>query len=429
MNIHVVQPGDTIYSIADSYRIPVERLIQDNGINSSEKLVIGQTIVIVYPEKTYIIQDGDTLVGIANAYGVSLRQLLRNNPHLSDRNYIYPGETIVISYNNNLGKVQTVGYTNTFISREVLKKTLPFLTYLSIFGYRTIEKAEIIGIDDDEIIQLAKDYGVAPIMLLSTLTEHGEGNIEIMYNLYNQELVERHINNMLIILKRKGYYGINITFQFITEDNRQAYENYITKVTKRLNSEGFLVFITLSPNIVYRDNSVTFEQINYSVVGQEANGIMLMTYNWGYSYGPPAPVSSLYSMKQFLEYVLTLIPAEKVNITLSVLGYNWQLPYQLGLSKANALTYDSALTLAREMDAIIQYDEVSQNPYFKYVDLSTGIPKNHIVWFIDARTVDATVKLLPEYGLSAAGVWNIMSYFTQLWLVINSQYEIETVLN
>jgi spore germination protein len=138
MKIHVVKNGETINSIAELYGVSVDRVILENEITDPNNLVTGQTIVITFPEQTYEVQDGDTLLGIAEAYEISILQILRNNPYLSDREYIYPGETLVISYNNKIRKITTNGYCNEFIRDVILRKTLPFLTYLSIFGYRVI---------------------------------------------------------------------------------------------------------------------------------------------------------------------------------------------------------------------------------------------------------------------------------------------------
>ncbi len=146
MTIHVVQPGETLNSISDLYNIPAARLIQDNGINNPDNLAIGQTIVIVHPESVYMVQAGDTLVSIAEKHNISLMELLRNNPYLSDREFIYPGETIVISYQTNkIGTIATSGYIFPYIDRDILKKTLPFLTYLTIFNYRVTSEGEIVG--------------------------------------------------------------------------------------------------------------------------------------------------------------------------------------------------------------------------------------------------------------------------------------------
>ncbi len=84
MVIHVVQSGETIQSIADYYQVSAERLIIENAIINPNDLVIGQTIVILFPTLTYTVQSGDTLLRIADNFGVSIMHLLRNNPYLSE---------------------------------------------------------------------------------------------------------------------------------------------------------------------------------------------------------------------------------------------------------------------------------------------------------------------------------------------------------
>lgn len=53
-----------------------------------------------------------------------------------------------------------------------------------------------------------------------------------------------------------------------------------------------------------------------------------------------------------------------------------------------------------------------------------GFPVDHIVWFIDARSIDALLGLVIDYDLKGTGIWNITVYNTQLWLIINSQFDI-----
>ena len=426
MDIHVVQPGETIYSIAEKYSVSAARLIQDNGLIASNYLVVGQTIVIVYPKQVYTVQEGDSLISISDSNGITLIQLLRNNPYLSDREFIYPGETLIISYNNNK-IIATNGYAYPFINKELLRKTLPFLTYLSIFNYRVTAEGDIIGINDTEIIQIARQYGVAPIMLLSTLAE--TGSLEVAFSIfYNDALVDRLIDNILNILKTNGYYGLNVPFRYINEESRIIYDKYITKLTNRLNNEGYPVFVTLNPLTLYNQNEITFDRVNYFDIGQIANGIMILSYNWGYSFGPPAAVTSVFIARNFLDYAVAMIPPNKIYVGLPIIGYDWQLPYEIGVSRANSISTDSAVALAHEVGATIEYDKTSQSPFFKYIDNSYGVPKQHIVWFKDARSVNSIVNSVPEYGFQGVGIWNIMNFFPQMWLVINSQYNIETVL-
>jgi spore germination protein len=425
-----VQPGETIYAIAKSYNFPVERLILDNGLSNYNNLVVGQTIVIAFPAQTYTVQEGDNLLSIANKNGITIIELLRNNPFISDREYLIPGEILVLSYGNKISTITTNGYTNTYINKNILKKTLPFLTYLSIFGYKTLYNGQIQDINDQYIIKTAKNFGVAPIMLLSTLTEQGTGDIETEYRiLYNHDLSYIHIENIIYILKTKGFYGLNISFQFINSDNQQIYENYLVKLTQRLHNEGYKVFVTITPNIVYNVNEITFERVNYSGIGREADIVNIMNYNWGYSYGPPSPISSDFMLRQFLDYTITMIPPRKIIVGMPVIGYDWELPYVIGVSKASALSLESVIDLAIDYGSIIQFDDISKTPHFGYAINKSGILIQHKVWFIDVRSVDALAKLIPDYGLSGSGIWNIITYYNQLWLSVNAQYDIDTIPN
>lgn len=428
MDIHIVQPGETIETIASLYGVSAERIVLDNEL-TDPNLVPGQTIVILYPEQIHIVQEGDSLLSIANAYGVSVFQLLRNNAYLSERENIYPGETIVIRYDNHRAMIIPSGFINPFVDRTVLRKTLPYLTYLAIFGYQTNSDATIIEVEDTDIIQLSKEYGVAPLMFLSTLTLQGVDSIETFYRiLENDELINLHIENILEILRRKGLYGVLIAYQFLNSENRTLYENYTAKLAARLNPEGYQAFISITPFNIMNINDVTFEEINYTILGHEANSLAIMNYTWGLNFGPPLPITSVEKLTNFLDYIVTQVPPEKLIVGVPVIGYDWELPYALGISRANSISLPSVINLARISGATIEFDRDSQTPFFYYSVTLGNTSIQHIVWFIDARTVDEVIKLGLSYGVSGSGIWNVMIFYPQMWLVINSQYEIEKVL-
>lgn len=429
MLIHVVQPGDTIQSIADYYGISVTILIQDNGLENPNNLVIGQSIVIAQPEITYTVKVGDTLIDIANSFHVTVIQLLINNPHLSEKDHIIPGDIIVIKYPTK-GKITTHGNTLPYIGKDILRKTLPYLTYLSVLNYTATNEGEIITYyDDTEIIQIAKDYGVMPLMLLTTLTIQGGANIRIAYDLLlNEDFQNRQIENILNILREKGYYGINLSFEYISISNQQLYEEYFTKISNRLMKEGYLVFITISPNLTEINDKIVFEHVDYSLLNQLAHNIIFMDYQWATNTNPPAPVSSINNIDVFLNYVLGYMPPNKVITGMATIGYDWELPFSAGLSKVSSLTLDRTIDLARNVGAKIEFDTISQTPYFLYSVNTSGNQIEHIVWFVDARSINALLDLVDKYKLLGVGVWNITVYNTQLWLVIYSQYEIEKVL-
>ena len=428
MEIYLVQPGDTIDKIATQFNVSATRLISDNNLGDSEMLVTGQAIVILYPSQTYTVSPGDSLETIAQNLNVPLMQLLRNNNYLFERSNIYPGETIVISYNNNQGPINTFGYAAAYIDTSILNKTLPFLTYLCISGNQITENADIISIDDEKVIGISKNFGVAPIMLLPSLTIQGLTNFDSTYNIFiNETLSDRLINNITNILNGKGYLGVSITFELLYTSNLILYQNYIKKLSKALKAEGLKLFITISPV----NTNITLEDIKTITpdIEEFLDGITFMDYNRGLNTNPPpGPVTSINKLEAFLTIATSIISEDIINIGSPAIGFDWELPFVPNVSTFAILKYYTAIELANDENSIIKFDESSQTPYFTYSKSTAGVPIEHIVWFIDARTISSLINLIPKFHLDGTGIWIIMYYFAQIWSIINPQYKITKVL-
>ncbi|MDR2796744.1 MAG: M23 family metallopeptidase [Treponema sp.] len=81
--VHIVQGGDTIYSIARSYNIDIDTLMKVNGIRDPQKLPIGKRLTLPKTNTSgfieYRVVKGDTLYGIARRYTITLESLRRAN--------------------------------------------------------------------------------------------------------------------------------------------------------------------------------------------------------------------------------------------------------------------------------------------------------------------------------------------------------------
>lgn len=427
MIIHVVKSGDTIESIANTYGVSPERMISDNELENMEQLVVGETIVILIPSLVHTVVAGDSLLSIATQYGVSVIQLLRNNTFLSVGVNIYPGEEIVIEYKEEkIGRISVSGYAYPFINREALMKTLPFLTYLAIFTYGFTPEGELVTIDDEDLIRIARDFGVAPLMMLSTLTDAGTFSNELAHVVLNDlEVQNKLIDNVLINLNTKNYHGLDVDFEYILPEDRQGYVDFIKNITTKLNEKGYEVLVALAPKISADQPGLLYESHDYGALGEVANSVLLMTYEWGFTYGPPMAVAPIDKVTEVLNYAVTEIDPSIIFMGIPNYGYDWTLPFERGKSKAQSLSNVAAVDLARQVGAIIEFDEVSQAPFFEYTDPEG---KEHIVWFEDARSIEAKVNLAHEFAFQGISYWTIMKYFPQNWLVVNSLFDINRVL-
>lgn len=421
MIIHVVKQGETINSIAELYGKSVERLILENGITDATNLAIGETLVILYPEIEYTIQDGDSLEDIARRYNTSIMELLRNNPYLSERQYIYPGEVIVISYQGEkIRRISTNGFVYPFVNIDILKKTLPFLTYLTVYSYYYTDQGEIIDINDTEIVQTSLMYGVAPIMMLSGYSTNQEEEIETTHRiLIDENIQNRLINNLTIILKSKGYHGVSFKTPYIRPEDRQLYVEFIKKLSSRLKLGGFETFVTLTLSVFEILSNIRYNELQYADLGLYADKISVMPYEFGFTFGISPTVVAYNTLDNILSFLTDYIPSEIIETGLNTIGYLFKLPNTDRSARGQSLTYDSVITLARETGAEILFDEVSKASFFQFFTQD-----EYFVRFRDARGIDAILSLVTANDLDGVAIWNCMFFYNQLWLVVNSQYEI-----
>ena len=425
MTIYLVEPGDTMESIAAQFNVDQNRLIIENGIPNPENLVVGQSIIIRIPDVTHEIVEGDTLFTIAQTYGVEPVQILQNNPYLAAQESLEVGQIIVISYlpeEDLLGDILVNGYAYPFIDRDVLRQTLPYLSYLSIFTYGFTPEGELIPSDDEELIRIAEEFGVAPIMVLAPMTAEETFSNELAHSIFiNQEAQNTLINNILTTLEAKNYYGIDIDFEFILPEDKEAFINFISNVKSQLEPAGFIVMAALAPKTSGEQVGLLYEAHDYPRIGAIVDLALLMTYEWGYMFGPPMATSPINAVRRVLDYGVSVIDPNKILMGIPNYAYDWPLPFIQGETQAEALGNVEAIVRASEHNVTIQFDEEAMAPFYYYTD-ELGVV--HVVCFDDARSMNAKFRLINEYNIAGAGYWQIMKFFPQSWMVATALYNI-----
>lgn len=425
MDIYVVKSGDTVTRIAESYGVIPDLLAADNGLSPDAPLAVGQTLVVRFPKTIHTVSAGETIYSIALAYGISTLDLYRNNFFLQGLPTVRSGDILVIEYEQEekLGTIGVNGYAYPYIPIEQLDAVLPYLTYLTPFTYGLAPDGGLLPLNDAELLAAAGHYRTEGLMHLSTLTEEGGfSNDRSSVLLASEENQDRLILAIIQNLRRKNYYGLDVDFEYVYPEEREAYAAFINKLRERLNPLGYPVIVALAPKTSAQQQGLLYEAHDYRLLGEAANAVFLMTYEWGYTYGPPMAVAPINAVRAVLDYAVTEIPRDKIFMGIPIYGYDWTLPYQAGASKAESLSPRRALELAVQYGAEILYDEEAQAPYFYYTPRSG---RQHVVWFEDARSMDVKLRLIAEYGFQGVGFWNLMREMPQLWPLLDSLYNIE----
>lgn len=423
MTVYTVAAGDTLTSIAAAYGTTVALLAENNGLDEDAPLVVGQALVILLPAETYTVQSGDSIYGIARQYNTSVVQLYRNNPGLGGLPALQPGQTLVIRYDTQPDRPLDVNsYAYPYIRPELLRQTLPYLSYFTPFTYGFTPEGTLVPLDDQRMIDLALEYGVTPWMHLSTLTPEGVFSSELGLALLRDEVAQqRLIEEIVANMQAKNYQGLDVDFEFIGREGAGPYAAFVRRLHDRLSPLGYEVVVALAPKTSASQPGTLYEGHDYAALGAAADGVLLMTYEWGYTYGPPLAVAPVPSVRAVLDYAVTEIPREKIFMGIPTYGYDWPLPFERGVTMARSLSPVEAVDLARRYGAAIRYDTAAEAPFFNYTD-DGGQP--HEVWFEDPRSIKAKLDLVGEYGFRGVGYWNLMRPFPSNWSLLNSQYRI-----
>ncbi len=424
MIIHTVTPGQTLYTLADRYDVTPQSIAQANGLQQPDRLVPGQDLVIPRQGSAHRVTPGESLYTIARQYGITVAELLQENPSVRAPYTIYPGQTLFLPNLPKRGTIQVNGYAYPTISTEVLQQTLPYLTYLSIFSYRVQADGTLNEIADTPLIAAAKAADVAPMLVLTNTTATGGFDSDLVHTILTDPTASATLRrNVLRILEQKGYYGVDVDFEYIPPADREAYARFLEQLSEDLQSGGYLLSTALAPKVRANQQGTLYEAHDYALLGQIVDHVILMTYEWGYLYGPPMAVAPVNEVRRVLDYAVTAIDPAKILMGMPNYAYDWTLPYAPGRA-AEYLSVQGAVERAVRRGATIQYSDSAQAPFYTYTQ--NGV--QHIVWFENARSTRARLLLVQEYGLRGVSYWTVNTFFPQNWAVLTDLYDIEKVL-
>ena len=137
------------------------------------------------------------------------------------------------------------------------------------------------------------------------------------------------------------------------------YADFVRRATQVLKIFGYTVTVALAPKTSAQQRGLLYEGIDYRLLGEAANHVMLMTYEWGYSQGPPMAVAPINMVRKVVEYAVSEIPPEKIILGIPNYGYDWPLPFERGVTRARSLGTLEAVKLAVDFGVDIRFDETA----------------------------------------------------------------------
>lgn len=421
MIIHVVREGDVLWRIADYYEADINAIIEINELTNTNLLLVGQSLLIPTPGVLYTVKYGDTLWSIAQMYGVPLIELMSLN-RLINPNLIYPGIRLTIPQKPRPA-IEVNAYTYVFGGGSdipTLENYIDNLTYITPFSYNVGEDGRLAEINDEQVIQFAISSNVIPMMSIINFSFNNRGD-EIAHTVLNDiYIINKLLDDIIYTMKEKGYRGLNVVFRNILPEDIEAYNNFLQMASSMLHAEGFFISTTLVPNHDKEQNILIFKDSDYDL---DAHGIILdfvifLVNDWTVRDIYPGAISPVNNIRSILDKAISSIPREKILLDYEIYARDWVIPSD-GSGQVEPVSVQEAMNRALRNNVRIQYDEISQAPFYFYKDNEGRI---HEVWFEDARSAQAKFDLVKEYRIRGISFWSLGYYFPQKWYLLEDNF-------
>lgn len=284
------------------------------------------------------------------------------------------------------------------------------MSNIATFSYLIDGSGNLNGETPHSTIQAAKAKGAQSLLLIHNFKAGFDPQIahDLLSVPANRQKL---IANLLTIMKRDGYSGVNIDIEGIFSEDRDRYNQFLRELRAALKPLGHQLTVSIPPKTGDEPKDGWSGGYDYVTIGQLADKILLMTYDEHWSGDTPGPIASLSWVNEVTDYAIQVIPKEKILLGIPVYGYDWS-------SKGTqTVQYADAAALAQKQGVKALWSGTYQVPYFNYS--ADGV--KHEVWYENEESIRAKLKVVQKKNLGGIGIWRLGYEDTKFWQIVNEE--------
>ena len=200
--------------------------------------------------------------------------------------------------------------------------------------------------DDQTVKHFARARGMQ--VLPSLLTMSGWLNHRL---LTDDETSARAIDGIVDYVLEEGYDGFDLDLEAVRPDDRAAYTAFVARLGAALRQRGRVLALAV-PAKATNTTSGWAGAYDYAALGQHADLITIMAYEFHGAWGGPGPVAPFDGVERVLAFATSQIAPEKVLLGLAFYGYDWNITSggarYLGYPEVAALSERYGVSLAQD---------------------------------------------------------------------------------
>lgn len=257
-------------------------------------------------------------------------------------------------------------------------------------------------------IEYALKNNIKPMALIHNYIGAGF-NTEIAHQvLSNESKRNKLIDNILTIVSKNGYSGVNIDLENMYSSDKTYYSQFIKSLKEKLSPYGFITTVCVAAKTFDSKDNWT-GAFDYTEIGKYADKIVLMTYDEHYFGGTAGPIASSPWIEKVLIYAIDKIPREKILMGLGIYGYDWSK------NGTKVVTYKKSNMLFTIPGVVYNFDNNYKTPQITYN--KDGV--FHNVWYENNLSIQNKLNIVDKYNLGGIAIWKLGYDNEEFWKLID----------
>lgn len=243
-------------------------------------------------------------------------------------------------------------------------------------------------------LQLAGD-GVRTIPVVQDYADGAWQGERMAAILSDPEKAAAHRRAIVGTVLSAHWDGIDIDYEQLPPTAGPAFLAFLTALRDDLHAQGRVLAVAV-PARAGDDDPGTLAY-SYQALGAVADELRIMAYDHSWAGSAPGPIAPPDWVREVVSYAAARVPREKVMLGLATYGYDWTGTRGVELSAADAVA------LAKKVHATPVWDAAGGGTTFGY----SRHGRRHTVWFQDARSLAAGVRIAAAAHLRGVAIWRL----------------------
>jgi spore germination protein YaaH len=221
----------------------------------------------------------------------------------------------------------------------------------------------------------------------------------IRHWLGGQDKWTRHAQDLVKL--SRDVDGLDLDYENLTPDDGPRFTAFIEYLAPLLHARGKVLTVTVEHHL-FAAGSIDWKRLSGSL-----DRVRIMAYQYHYEKTAPGSISPPDAVFRLAQLALARIPAEKIEISLPLYGFDWNMS---GPARVVATTA-AFEKLAARPGAVRSRDAGTQAARIQY-QVSSVVKKHHKIerheiWFEDAESLAYKVNVMRKLGIQHFGLWQL----------------------